>query len=85
MIENACHANSGGFFVKMLVKKLFYIDMQKRIEYFRSQIYLVIVCPCNSGGKIRWGQGQASTCSRIIRVFLPVSLYRCTYRETYHR
>ena len=36
MIENACHANSGGFFVKMLVKKLLNIDMQKRIEYFRS-------------------------------------------------
>ena len=35
-IENACHANSGGFFVKMLVKKLFNLDMQKRIEYFRS-------------------------------------------------
>jgi hypothetical protein len=28
--------NSGGFFVKMLVKKLFNMDMQKRIEYFRS-------------------------------------------------
>jgi hypothetical protein len=36
MIENACHANSGSFFVKMLVKKLFNIDMQERIEYFRS-------------------------------------------------
>ena len=33
----ACHANSGRFFVKMLIiLKLFNIDMQKRIEYFRS-------------------------------------------------
>ena len=38
MIENACHANSGGFFVKMLVKKLFNIDMQKGLNIFEVRL-----------------------------------------------
>ena len=38
-------------------------------------------------GKIRWGHAGASEYSRIIRVFLPVSLYIGVhaYRETYRR
>jgi hypothetical protein len=75
MIENACRANSGRFFVKMHVlviniSKLNYVDSVQSISLsvqFRGQ------------NKVGAG---ASEHSRIIRAFLPASLYRCTYRET---